>query len=91
VNVNYDEEVIARKLCDAVAHQLDRNGRYRERPLEATAPDGKKFSKTYVESQCLLTEWLAVYQALRSYCRIRIREYQARKAKAQSQEATASA
>lgn len=88
--LEWDEAVIARKLCDAVAHQLDRNGRYRERPIEATAPDGEKFSKSYVESECLLTEWLVVYQALRAYCRIQIREYQARKGMAQQHETTAS-
>jgi hypothetical protein len=89
--LQWDEAVIARKLCDAVAHQLDSNGRYRERPIEDTAPDGEKFSKSYVESQCLLTEWLVVYQALRAYCRIRIREYQAKKAMALQHETTASA
>ena len=90
-SMEWDTAVINRKLCDAVAHQLDRNGRYRERPIEATAAVGEKFSQKYVECQCLLTEWLAVYRALRAYCHIQVRAFMAKKAAAEQQETAAGA
>ena len=72
--LDWDESVIDSKLCDIVAARLDKNGRYRERPLEASGEPGEKFSKTYIDSQCLLTEWLAIYRALRVYLHIRKRQ-----------------
>lgn len=49
---------------------LDKNGRYRERPIELTAERHKKFSRSYIDTQCLLTEWLNIYRALRAYLHI---------------------
>ena len=89
--MDWNAAVINRKLCDAVSRRLDHNGRYRKRPIETTAAAGEKFSQRYVESQCLLTEWLAVYRALRAYCHIRVRAFKARKAAAQRQETAADA
>ena len=72
--LDWDASAIHAKLCDIVAARLDKNGRYRERPLEIASEPGDKFSVIYIESQCLLTEWLAVYRALRVYLHIRKRQ-----------------
>ncbi len=73
-HLEWDQTTIHAKLCDIVATRLDKNGRYRERPLEIASEPGDKFSLIYIESQCLLTEWLAIYRALRVYLHIRKRE-----------------
>jgi hypothetical protein len=65
--LEWDEVVINQKLHSMIKGSLDRNGRYRERPIEAKAHAGEKFSTIYVESQCLLTEWVAVYRTLHVY------------------------
>ena len=66
-NLEWDEVVINHKLHSLIQGSLDRNGRYRERPIETMAHAGEKFSNTYVESQCLLTEWVSIYRTLRVY------------------------
>jgi len=68
-NLDWDENTVHSKLWGIINSGLDRNGRYRERPIEVTAGDPhKKYSAAYVEAQCLLTEWLAIYRALRIHC-----------------------
>ena len=42
--MDWDAALINRKLCDAVVHRFDRNGRYRKRPIE-TAAASEKFSQ----------------------------------------------
>lgn len=68
--LEWDEGVIHHKLQDIVGSGLDKNGRYRERPLEVASDEGKTFSIPYIDSQCLLTEWLSIYRALRVYIHV---------------------
>lgn len=72
--LEWDESVIHLKLHEIVTSGLDRNGRYRERPLEVAGEEHQKFSVLYIDSQCLLTEWLAIYRTLRVYIHIHNRE-----------------
>ena len=67
--LGWDDNTINVKLWGLIKSGLDRNGRYRERPVETAESDPhKKYSATYVDSQCLLTEWLAIYRSIRIYC-----------------------
>ena len=72
--LEWDESVIHLKLHEIVASGLDRNGRYRERPLEDTGEEHQKISVPYIDSQCLLTEWLSIYRTLRVFIHIHNRE-----------------
>ncbi len=72
--LEWDENVINLKLHEIVTSGLDKNGRYRERPLEVAGDEHQKFSIPYIDSQCLLTEWLAIYRTLRVYIHIHNRE-----------------
>ena len=72
--LEWDESVIHLKLHEIVASGLDKNGRYRERPLEVAGGGSQKFSVPYIDAQCLLTEWLAIYRTLRVYIHIHNRE-----------------
>ena len=65
--LEWDEAVIDNKLHTLIKGSLDKNGRYRERPIEVASIVGENFSNTYVESQCLLTEWVSIYRTLRVY------------------------
>lgn len=68
-NLDWDENTVNSKLWGIINSGLDKNGRYRERPLEVAADDpNKKYLPVYVETQCLLTEWLAIYRAFRVHC-----------------------
>ncbi len=76
-NLDWNDDTINAKLWGIINSGLDKNGRYRERPLEVAEDDPhKKFSSPYVEAQCLLTEWLAIYRALRVHCSV-VRKRQA--------------
>jgi len=67
--LDWDDDTINIKLWGIIKSGLDKNGRYRERPVEAAESDRhRKYSATYVDSQCLLTEWLAIYRSIRVYC-----------------------
>lgn len=72
--LEWDESVIHLKLHEIVTSGLDRNGRYRERPLEVAGEEHQKFSVPYIDAQCLLTEWLSIYRTLRVYIHIHNRE-----------------
>ena len=65
--LDWDDHTVHSKLRAIIDSGLDRNGRYRERPLEQTADRFQKFSRPYIDTQCLLTEWLNIYRALRAY------------------------
>lgn len=68
-NLDWDQNTVNSKLWGIINSGLDKNGRYRERPLEMAAEDShKKYPASYVEAQCLLTEWLAIYRAFRVHC-----------------------
>ncbi len=72
--LDWDESVVHLKLHEIVTSGLDKNGRYRERTLEAASDEDMKFSTPYIEAQCLLTEWLSIYRTLRVYIHIHNRE-----------------
>lgn len=72
--LEWDENVIHLKLHEIVTNGLDKNGRYRERPLEIASDREQKFSTPYIDAQCLLTEWLSIYRTLRVYIHIHNRE-----------------
>ncbi len=72
--LEWDESVIHLKLHEIVTTGLDRNGRYRERPLEVAGDEHQKFSVPYIDAQCLLTEWLSIYRTLRVFIHIHNRE-----------------
>lgn len=72
--LKWDESVIDLKLHEIVTSGLDRNGRYRERPLEVAGDEHQKFSVPYIDSQCLLTEWLSIYRTLRVFIHIHNRK-----------------
>ncbi len=72
--LEWEESVIHLKLNEIVSTGLDRNGRYRERPLETTGEENQKFSVPYIDAQCLLTEWLAIYRTLRVFIHFHGRE-----------------
>ena len=72
--LQWDESVIDLKLHEIVTTGLDRNGRYRERPLEVAGDEHQKFSVPYIDSQCLLTEWLSIYRTLRVFIHIHNRK-----------------
>jgi len=69
-NLNWDPNTVHSKLWALIRNGLDKNGRYRDRPLENSGDQNKKFSPAYTESQCLLTEWLNIYRTIRAYCHI---------------------
>jgi hypothetical protein len=69
-NLDWDHDTVHSKLWALIESGLDRNGRYRQRPLESLGDRGKKYSPSYIESQCLLTEWLNIYRTIRAYCHI---------------------
>ena len=65
--LDWDDDTVHSKLWGIIKAGLDRNGRYRNRPLESAGDRGRKFSISYIDSQCLLTEWLSIYRAIRAY------------------------
>jgi len=66
--LDWDDETVHAKLWALIGNGLDKNGRYRERPLETTGERHKRYSHLYVDTQCLLTEWIGIYRVLRAYC-----------------------
>tara|TARA_R110000787_G_scaffold8810_2_gene30235 strand:- start:54 stop:410 length:357 start_codon:yes stop_codon:yes gene_type:complete len=68
--LDWDDNTVHSKLWGIIKSGLDKNGRYRERPIELTAEPHQKFSRSYIDTQCLLTEWLNIYRALRAYFHI---------------------
>ncbi|MBT5456487.1 MAG: hypothetical protein HN732_19640 [Rhodospirillaceae bacterium] len=79
--LEWDNNTIHSKLLALIESGLDKNGRYRKRPIEEMGERHKKYSLSYIDSQCLLTEWLNIYRLLRAYCHISRR---ATKAQAQA-------
>ena len=69
-NLEWDHNTVHSKLWAVLNSGLDKNGRYRDRPLENSGERGKKFSSAYIDSQFLLTEWLNIYRTIRAYCHI---------------------
>ena len=65
----WDDNTINAKLWGIINSGLDKNGRYRERPLEVAEENShKKYSPPYIDAQCLLTEWLAIHRSIRVHC-----------------------
>lgn len=64
----WDDATVHAKLWSIINDGLDKNGRYRERSVEKSAEKTQKFSSAYVDTQCLLTEWLNIYRVMRPYC-----------------------
>lgn len=79
-NLDWDPDTVHSKLWALIKGGLDKNGRYRDRPVEKSADKTQKFSRTYIDSQCLLTEWLNIYRTIRAYCHITKRTADARAA-----------
>jgi hypothetical protein len=63
----WDDNTVHSKLRAIIESGLDKNGRYSERPLEQAVERYRKFSQSYIDTQCLLTEWLNIYRSLRAY------------------------
>ena len=78
-NLEWDHNTVHSKLWSLINSGLDKNGRYRDSPLENLGEQNKKFSSSYIESQCLLTEWLIIYRTIRAYCHINKRAQKAKK------------
>ena len=87
--VDWDENVVHRKLQDLVNSGLDKNGRYRDRPLESAEGPTKTFTRTYIDTQCLLTEWLTIYHALRAYSHFLLHKFEGEAAVPAKQQADA--
>lgn len=79
-NLDWDENTVHSKLWAIIQGGLDKNGRYTDRPLEHAGDRTKKYSPAYIESQCLLTEWLNIYRTLRAYFHIARRTEKAKAA-----------
>lgn len=65
---DWDDATVHVKLWSIINEGLDKNGRYRERPVEKSAEPHLKYSTSYIDTQCLLTEWLNIYRVMRPYC-----------------------
>ena len=63
----WSEDIINQRLQSLIRIGLDENFRYRIRPSEKDKLPAEKLSLRYVEAQCLLTEWLAIYRVIRTY------------------------
>ncbi|MFT5438187.1 MAG: hypothetical protein ACI9MJ_000045 [Alphaproteobacteria bacterium] len=68
--LNWDDNTVHSKLRAIIESGLDKNGRYSERPLEQAVERHRTFSQSYIDTQCLLTEWLNIYRSLRAYFHI---------------------